>query len=458
MLSNLRFIQTSNPTSQKVGVGLSSIVGPTGAQGISGPQGPQGPTFVVTNTLNNRILTSVDSTTANAESNLTFDGSLLNLIGNMRVSDAITFGTSNTGTIYFSSSSNTGIAFNSNIVPTSTNLTLGNIDNPWRSIYVNTGTVFIGPTGTLQINNNGFISSVGGFSSPIIQIGDLLPGNGIELYNLNNTLYYKNSSGATGPVSIFKVASNSVNNTYFTGGNLGIGDSSPNYPLSVKGGISCDSFTGTNIYTNSVTTNIVKFDGVGSICFKTGTSTGCFIGDMNYNPTGTDHYIYYNSTTKELAQASPNYFYSYSTGTQTLTTNNVFQPVTFNVNNILYSNFEHTINSSVFTGTFTNPVILQISYSVQIHTTNNALHTAAIVMYLDGSPINGSYRSCSTSDNTGEYPVSNTFLVNVPNGSHAFQLQAAVSDVANVTIGGSPTIPPPGNSYTSANICCTRVL
>jgi hypothetical protein len=449
MSSNLRFIQTSNPTTQKVGVGLSSIVGPTG---------PQGTSFVVTNTLNNRILTSVDSTTANAESNLTFDGSLLNLIGNMKVSDSITFGTSNTGTIYFSSSSNTGIAFNSDIVPTSNNLTLGNIDNPWRSIYVNTGTVFIGPTGTLQINNNGFISSVGGFSSPVVQIGDLLPGNGIELYNLNNTLYYKNSSGATGPVSIFKVASNSVNNTYFTGGNLGIGESSPTFPLTVKGGISCDSLTGTSVNTQIVTTDLIKFDGLSSMYFKTGSSTGCFIGAMNYNPTGTDHYVYYNSRTKELAQASPNYFYSYSTGTQTFTANNVFQPVTFNVNNILYHTFEHTMNSSAFTGTFTNPVTMQISYSVQIHTNNNTLNTAAIVMYLDESPINGSYRSCSTSDSSGEYPVSNTFLVNVPNGRHSFQLQAAVSDINHLFIGGSPNIPPPGNSYTSANICCTRIL
>jgi hypothetical protein len=354
---------------------------------------------------------------------------------------------SGTSTITYNQSQ-TGFVFNHSIYPSSSELTIGSFSNPWKSIYVSTGTVFLGATGSLIVNDNGSIASNVGFAAPIYQVGSTTPGNGIVLYSEINQLYYLNQFGESGPVSIFKTASNSINNTYFTGGNLGIGTSVPSTTLDVVGDIK---------------TNKVNFQGVGSMYMQTGSYTGCFIDKMNYNPQGTNHYVYYNSNSGELAHASPDYFYSYSTGTQSLTASSTagassFQPVTFNVNNILYHNFTHTDNSSVFTGTFTSPVTLQLTYSLQMHSTTNGNNSAAAVLYLDGSPIAGSYRSCSLTDTGAEYPLSNTVLVNIPSGSHAIQLRAAVTDRNNIFIGGTPNILPPGTSYTSANLFCVRVL
>jgi hypothetical protein len=227
--------------------------------------------------------------------------------------------------------------------------------------------------------------------------------------------------------------------------------------------VSSTTFTGTNVTVNStisntVTTNKVQFDGVGSIYFQTGSATGCFISPLRYNASGAEHYVYYNNTTKELSQASPTYFFSYSTGTQTFASDSVFQPVTFNVNNILYHTFQHTQGSSVFTGTFQSPVTLQFTYSLQLHAKTSSDNIAAAVLYLDSVPIAGSYRSCSLTDNFAEYILTNTVIVNIPAGSHAIQLQAAAKTASQVDIGGAPIIEAPGNSYTSANLFCTRII
>jgi len=60
--------------------GTQGIQGTTGTQGIQGTQGVQGPNAGITsytNASNNRVITSVDSSTINAESNLVFDGTSL---------------------------------------------------------------------------------------------------------------------------------------------------------------------------------------------------------------------------------------------------------------------------------------------------------------------------------------------------------------------------------------------
>jgi len=93
-----------------------------------------------------------------------------------------------------------------------------------------------------------------------------------------------------------------------------------------------------------------------------------------------------------------------------------------------------------------------------MHAKANANNTAAAVLYLDGVPIAGSYRSCSLTDNGAEYPLTNTIIVTIPAGSHAIQLQAATTIASQVDIGGTPNIQPPGNSYTSANLFCTRII
>ena len=76
---------------------------------------------------------------------------------------------------------------------------------------------------------------------------------------------------------------------------------------------------------------------------------------------------------------------------------------------------------------------------------------------MDGSPIPGSYRSASVTDTGGEYCLTNNILVQVPAGGHTFELRAAV-DNTNLQLGGTPIIPAPGNSYTSVNLNCSKII
>jgi len=87
----------TGPTGATGATGPQGDIGPTGATGATGPQGDIGPTgatgatgpgfTTISNTGDNRLLTS-DGTTnsANAESNLTFDGSILSLTGDLFIS------------------------------------------------------------------------------------------------------------------------------------------------------------------------------------------------------------------------------------------------------------------------------------------------------------------------------------------------------------------------------------
>ncbi len=68
--------------------GTTGAQGTTGTQGVQGIQGIQGPNAGITsytNAADNRVLTSVSSTTINAEANLTFDGSTLAVAGTTTV-------------------------------------------------------------------------------------------------------------------------------------------------------------------------------------------------------------------------------------------------------------------------------------------------------------------------------------------------------------------------------------
>ena len=70
--------------------GPSGATGPTGPTGTTGPAGSTGPGIGVTNFSDNRVLTS-DGTSygANAEGNLTFDGSLLTVAGGATISGTL---------------------------------------------------------------------------------------------------------------------------------------------------------------------------------------------------------------------------------------------------------------------------------------------------------------------------------------------------------------------------------
>jgi hypothetical protein len=209
--------------------------------------------------------------------------------------------------------------------------------------------------------------------------------------------------------------------------------------------------SGGTIYANKI--NV----GQGCIYFSTGSNTGCFISGLNYNTTGADHYVYYNSRTNELTQSSPVYFFSYATGTQLFTGTNNFQAVSFDANNILYHTFQHVGKSSVFTGTFQAQVVLNFEYSLQMHTTSNGVYTVAAALYLDDVAIPGSYRSVSVKDNNTEYILSNDIIVTIPSGDHKIELKAATTNTST-QIGGVPNIPAPGQSYTSVNLRCSRII
>lgn len=406
----------------------------------------------------------------------------------------VTIGSSYTGSIFCSA---TGLSFNNNIVPTTNNISLGSLEQPWRSLYVSTGTVFIGPTGTLVINSNGLISSTEGFASPYFQVGNTNPGQGILLYNQNNTLWFQNQSGATGPISIFNVASNSLNNTFFTGGNLGIGTSSPNYELDVAGTISATTFTGinahfsnltattytgTNVYITNINATGGTFDyvstvnltgvnahfqkahilntleigstNIGKIYFSTGSNTGCFVEGLR-NATGPSKLVY-NSTTKELTYTTPNYLYAYYTGTQN-TSSTSFTGVNFNQTPIL-DGFTHTTNSALFTFTADTDGIYQITYSLQVHNDNNATESLTAYLDIDGTPISGSARSVSISVDTDETTLSHTVLSNISSGSHTIQVLMKSSNETRITIQNPTDVLAPGLSGSSATLTVHRII
>ena len=73
--------------------------------------------YTVANSSNNRVLTSVNSTSGNAEANLTFDGSTLNLGANTNATSTLSINTSNSGSsaLYFgdvASSTVAGMVYN----------------------------------------------------------------------------------------------------------------------------------------------------------------------------------------------------------------------------------------------------------------------------------------------------------------------------------------------------------
>jgi hypothetical protein len=88
--------------------GTTGATGETGVQGLQGITGASAGITSYTNPADNRVLTSVSSTTINAESNLTFDGTILSLTGSMGIGtasprgklDVTTVGTANDSIVF----------------------------------------------------------------------------------------------------------------------------------------------------------------------------------------------------------------------------------------------------------------------------------------------------------------------------------------------------------------------
>jgi len=92
------------------GIGITGATGPTGSTGNQGPTGTTGATGptgsgfnTISNPLNNRILTSDGSVnSANAETNLTFDGNTLNVLSSSATGDILRVGEVTSGNPIFS--------------------------------------------------------------------------------------------------------------------------------------------------------------------------------------------------------------------------------------------------------------------------------------------------------------------------------------------------------------------
>ena len=77
----------------KTSVSVPTIPGPTGPTGHTGPTGATGPEISITNSGDNRIITSDGATGVIGESNLTFDGTTLGVTGNIKGSSSNTINT-----------------------------------------------------------------------------------------------------------------------------------------------------------------------------------------------------------------------------------------------------------------------------------------------------------------------------------------------------------------------------
>jgi len=226
----------------------------------------------------------------------------------------------------FTASSN-ALLLNQSILPSNSEVYLGSLENPFRSIYVNTGSLFIGPTGSLEINSNGLLSSTNGFAAPYIQVGSINPGQGILLFEDNNLLYFMDIVGNTGAVSVFNITPGSSNDTYYSlPGNVGFGVTGPQYKLDVSGNIHAtdtvfaSNFSGTNLHISSIestnstlniattdnTTNTVNIGTSDSIQTVNIGTVGSGITTINLGGIGdtvnvAGNLVYVNSTVTEIS-------------------------------------------------------------------------------------------------------------------------------------------------------------
>jgi hypothetical protein len=86
------------------------------------------------------------------------------------------------------------------LIPVSSNtFTIGTSGNTLKSIYVGTGTIFIGPDGVLGLDDNGVIYSEHGLATTTIILGQVtsegIQSTGVTLNIINNELYVRDISG-----------------------------------------------------------------------------------------------------------------------------------------------------------------------------------------------------------------------------------------------------------------------
>ena len=186
--------------------GVQGNPGTVGGQGPIGPVGPQGPQGLqgvvsVTNyvTCNSLITSGTSSGTVNANANLTFNGTILDVIGQQRVT--------NVGGNILTISNSQSLTSNTLTTPN----TLSSI------VLCNAGT---GATGS-NFYNTSMLFNVGGYGG---SIGGGLQNNVGAFLSLGTMVF----NGAINP--ILNIVSSTTTN-----GNVGIGTTAPAYTLDVKG-------------------------------------------------------------------------------------------------------------------------------------------------------------------------------------------------------------------------------
>ena len=81
--------------------------------------------------------------------------------------------------------------------------TIGSLAYPLKSVYVSTGSVFIGPNNSLAIDDSGVLYSVGTFAAPTFQVGNITSSgqvvttSGYTFSVSNNQLLTQSNSGGT---------------------------------------------------------------------------------------------------------------------------------------------------------------------------------------------------------------------------------------------------------------------
>jgi len=130
----------------------------------------------VANSSNNGLITNVggDANTLTCESNLKFDGTTLNITGDLTASA----GASILGPLCVSSS--VGMCITGSITPSGSNIfSLGSPSNRWKELYVGTGSIHIGSNGAMISSNEAADTIM--FNKPIEVTGTMAITGNINL-------------------------------------------------------------------------------------------------------------------------------------------------------------------------------------------------------------------------------------------------------------------------------------
>jgi len=170
--------------------------------------------------------------------------------------------------------------------------TIGSIAYPLKSIYVSTGSVFIGPNNSLAIDDEGVLYSTNVFAAPTFQVGNVTSSgqvvttSGVTFSVINNEMLMASNSGGT--------VTNLTRQPVPTGGTV-------NQVLTQTGNTNYEwgwiEFTGGTSGTS----------GTSGISGSSGTSgTNGSSGSSGVSPSGTTRYygVFYDGGTQPLLSAN----------------------------------------------------------------------------------------------------------------------------------------------------------